>query len=57
MVMNINWKPIVGLNFTLGTFDTYCHSLVWNAWRPSFIVLHNTGTPNLSDRKDGLTIT
>ncbi|MCA6437016.1 MAG: hypothetical protein ACK5QC_07430 [Bacteroidota bacterium] len=55
--MNINWKPIVGLNFTLGTFDTYCHSLVWNAWRPSFIVLHNTGTPNLSDRKDGLTIT
>ena len=51
----MNWKPIVGLSFTADTFDAYCHSLTWNAWRPSFIVLHNTGSPNLDQRKDGFT--
>ncbi|MBN9383487.1 MAG: N-acetylmuramoyl-L-alanine amidase [Chitinophagaceae bacterium] len=49
------WKPIVGLSFTTDAFDTYCHSLTWNAWRPSFIVLHNTAEPNLADRPNGFT--
>lgn len=49
------WKPIVGLSFTRDAFDTYCHSLTWTAWRPSFIVLHNTAEPNLADRPNGFT--
>jgi hypothetical protein len=49
------WKGIVGLGFSAADFDTYCHSLHWNAWRPSFIVLHNTASPSLAQRPDGLT--
>src|SRR4051812_21383709 len=49
----MNWKPIVGLSFTANEFDAYCHSLQWNAWRPSFIVLHNTAIPSLSQRPNG----
>ena len=50
-----NWKPIVGLSFTADEFDIYCHSLQWMQWRPSFIVLHNTASPNLSQRPRGFT--
>src|SRR4051794_1356354 len=49
------WKGIVGLSFTADEFDTYCHTLQWLAWRPSFIVLHNTGVPSLAQRPNGLT--
>jgi len=49
------WKGIVGNNFVAASFDSYCHTLQWNSWRPSFIVLHNTGIPSLADRPDGLT--
>jgi N-acetylmuramoyl-L-alanine amidase CwlA len=49
-----NWKPIVGLSFSSEEFDTYCHSLQWNAWRPTFVVLHNTAEPNLANRPNGL---
>ncbi len=49
------WKGIVGKHFTPDEFDTYCHTLQWNAWRPSFIVLHNTATPSLAQRPNGLT--
>lgn len=49
-----NWKPIVGLSFSSEEFDSYCHSLEWNAWRPSFIVLHNTAEPTLANRPNGL---
>jgi hypothetical protein len=49
------WKPIVGLSFTAPEFDIYCHSLQWNAWRPSFIVLHNTAVPSLAQRPNGFT--
>jgi len=38
-----DWKGIVGLSFSAEEFDAYCHTLQWLAWRPSFIVLHNTG--------------
>jgi len=49
------WKGIVGRSFTSDEFDVYCHTLQWNAWRPSFIVLHNTATPSLAQRPAGLT--
>jgi hypothetical protein len=49
------WKGIVGKSFSADDFDSYCHTLQWNAWRPSFIVLHNTGVPSLAQRPSGLT--
>lgn len=52
-----NWKGIVGLSFTADEFDAYCHSLRWDSWRPSFIVLHHTAAPSLAQRPHGLTRT
>lgn len=49
------WNQIVGQSFTTEKFDQYVRSLVWLSWRPSFIVLHNTFSPNLNDRPDGIT--
>jgi hypothetical protein len=49
------WKGIVGTSFSAEDFDSYCHTLQWMAWRPSFIVLHNTATPGLAQRPSGLT--
>ncbi|HEY0784391.1 MAG TPA: peptidoglycan recognition family protein [Acidobacteriaceae bacterium] len=39
------WKGIVGKGFTAPDFATYVATLTFNAWRPSFVVLHNTGVP------------
>jgi hypothetical protein len=50
-----NWKGIVGSSFSADGFDSYCHALHWTQWRPSFIVLHNTASPSLAQRPDGLT--
>jgi N-acetylmuramoyl-L-alanine amidase CwlA len=50
-----NWKGIVGTSFSPEEFDSYCHALRWSAWRPSFIVLHNTAVPSLSQRPHGFT--
>jgi N-acetylmuramoyl-L-alanine amidase CwlA len=49
------WKGIVNLPFDQMGFDSYCHSLRWNAWRPSFITIHNTAKPSLSQRPQGFT--
>jgi len=49
------WKPILGQSFTAAEFDQYCHTLKWDAWRPSSIVLHNTASPSLAQRTKGLT--
>jgi hypothetical protein len=49
-----DWKGIVGLSMTADEFDSYCHTLQWVAWRPSFIVLHNTASPSLAQRPKGL---
>jgi hypothetical protein len=49
------WKEIVGRSFSTAEFDDYCHTLKWEAWRPQFIVLHNTGSPSLAQRPNGLT--
>ncbi len=51
----MSWKSIVGLSFTAEEFESYCHSLQWTSWRPSFIVLHNTASPNLAQRPGGFT--
>ena len=49
------WKPIVGLSFDATGFDIYAKATTWTAWRPSFIVLHNTAVPNLAQRPKGFT--
>jgi len=49
------WKPIINRAFTPEAFDSYCRLLRWSAWRPQFIVLHNTGTPTLAERPRGFT--
>src|SRR5688500_10288549 len=50
-----NWKGIAGLTFTPEEFDAYCHSLRWDGWRPSFVVLHNTAKPSLAQRPQSFT--
>lgn len=54
MPANKNWKGIVAQAYSAAAFDAYCHELQWNAWRPSFIVLHNTASPSLAQRPNGL---
>ena len=49
------WKPIVGLGFEPAAFDIYCKQLTWMNWRPSFVVVHNTSTPDLAMRPKGFT--
>jgi N-acetylmuramoyl-L-alanine amidase len=49
------WKGIIGKSFSPQDFDNYCHTVQWNAWRPSFIVLHNMAIPSLAQRPSGLT--
>ena len=44
-----NWKGIVGTNFTAVEFDHYIATVQFNAWRPQFVVLHNTAAPKLSE--------
>lgn len=43
------WKGIVGQGFTAGDFETYVASLTFAAWRPSFVVLHNTAIPTFAE--------
>lgn len=48
------WKGILDRAFSPADFAAYCATLHWTAWRPSFIVLHNTGAPSLAQRPGGL---
>lgn len=50
-----DWKPIVGMSYSIQEFDTFCHGLQWESWRPCFIVLHNTVIPALRDMPEGFT--
>lgn len=43
------WKGIVGKGFSASEFQGYVRSLKLRAWRPQFIVLHNTYIPRLGD--------
>jgi N-acetylmuramoyl-L-alanine amidase CwlA len=49
-----NWKGIVGTSHDAAGFDAYCHGIQWTAWRPSFVVVHNTAEPSLGQRPRGL---
>jgi hypothetical protein len=42
------WKGIVGRGFTPAAFEAYVAGVVFSAWRPQFVVLHNTALPKLS---------
>jgi hypothetical protein len=50
-----DWKGIVGNEYSADDFDSYAHALHWTAWRPSFVVLHNTAVPTLAQRPNGFT--
>jgi hypothetical protein len=43
------WKGIVGKPFTPADFITYVAGITFNQWRPSFVVVHNTGIPTFAD--------
>src|SRR5512142_191304 len=43
------WKGIVGLGLTPDQLDGYAGSVAFGAWRPQFVVLHNTQVPRLSE--------
>lgn len=49
------WKGIVGKAFNAKEFAAYVDSLTWVSWKPKFIVVHNTASPSLAQRPDGLT--
>jgi N-acetylmuramoyl-L-alanine amidase CwlA len=51
----MTWTPIVGRAFSASAFDAYVRGLTWPAWKPTGIVLHNTGNPNLAGRPNGFT--
>jgi N-acetylmuramoyl-L-alanine amidase len=42
------WKGIVGEGFKPKEFDDYVRKLTFAAWRPQFVVLHNTSKPRFS---------
>jgi hypothetical protein len=44
-----SWKGIVAKEFTPEDFEGYVGSLTFAAWRPQFVVLHNTAVPQLVD--------
>ena len=43
------WKGIIGKGFKAADFDDYLATVKFNAWRPQFVVLHNTQVPKLKD--------
>lgn len=49
------WKGIVGARFSPDGFDDYARHLAFTAWRPQFVVVHNTGIPTLAQRPLGFT--
>lgn len=51
----MTWKQIVGRHFSRDDFAAYVGGLNFFAWKPSFVVLHNTAVPSLADRPHGLT--
>ena len=43
------WKGIVGQGMDADQLEAYVASLPFGAWRPQFVVLHNTQVPRLAD--------
>lgn len=44
----VAWKGIVGRGFAAEAFRQYVGNLSFGAWRPQFVVVHNTWQPRLS---------
>ncbi|MDQ6831709.1 MAG: N-acetylmuramoyl-L-alanine amidase [Gemmatimonadota bacterium] len=42
------WKGTVSQSFTPDAFDSYVKTVKFGAWRPSFVVVHNTQEPKLA---------
>jgi hypothetical protein len=43
----MTWRGIIGQSFTANAFEQYVAGLKFNLWRPKFIVVHNTSSPDL----------
>jgi|SRR6185369_5877856 len=41
------WRGIVGKSFTPDEFEKYVETLKFGLWRPRFVVVHNTSSPDL----------
>lgn len=41
------WRGVVGKSFTSDAFEKYVATLKFNLWRPKFVVVHNTSSPDL----------
>lgn len=50
------WKGIVGARFSPDEFTAYVSHLTFSAWRPQFVVVHNTSSPTLAQRPKGFTL-
>jgi len=46
---------IVGRRFTPDEFEAYTAAEPLRTWKPEFVVLHNTSSPTLAQRKNGFT--
>lgn len=44
----MTWRGIVGQSFSANAFEQYVGRLKFNLWRPRFVVVHNTSTPDLA---------
>jgi hypothetical protein len=44
----MTWRGTVGRGFSAQEFETYIHTLTFAAWRPKFVVVHNTSAPTLA---------
>jgi N-acetylmuramoyl-L-alanine amidase len=51
----MSWKGIVGARFSPNEFTNYIGHLTFSAWRPQFVVVHNTSSPTLAQRPNGFT--
>jgi hypothetical protein len=51
----MTWTPIVGQRFSPVELDAYARSLSFGAWKPTFVVVHNTASPRIVDRPNGFT--
>jgi hypothetical protein len=40
------WGGIVGKSFSAGQFEDYIKTIRFDAWRPRFVVVHNTSVPD-----------
>jgi hypothetical protein len=54
-VSEMSWKGIVGARFSPNEFTDYVGHLTFSAWRPQFVVVHNTSSPTLAQRPNGFT--